>query len=202
MDLRFRKYAAIVLISSCAAGLACSESNRASPTAPSFGGAAALTAEPQSIVADLLPGAFCGGTQAFRISVALLFGSAAHDQFIRRVQFEFTDTGGRRTVATTLAAPQPPGPGASRPGPSVTLTGPIPVTMPGATSVPGVTQTQLPAASIVDSLVISAGVMRRLPFLLEFGCGATAAGTLVIVVDTSDDRGVSNMSRVSVQVRS
>jgi hypothetical protein len=47
---------------------------------------------------------------------------------------------------------------------------------------------------------MSAGNARTFPFVLQFGCGVSASGTLFVTVNTTDRNGTANATRLGVAI--
>lgn len=190
MHKRVSTYAAVSLVLTSFATIACNDDSdaiTASPTAPSafVAGArlVAFTAEPGIITAELHPTSTCVTHAPFiaRVNAILRPGQ---DLFVRSFGFDFVDDFGRRTVPLVV-------PGTIELNNSVLLPIPLPTTHP--IPFPG----QVPMSSVS----VPAGRFLKAPFSLQFGCGVRARGTLFVSVETEDRRGRIDVSQTRVQIQ-
>ena len=190
MDKRVFTYAALFLVLSSFATIACSDDSdatTASPTAPSafVAGArfVAFTAEPGIVAAEFHPTSACFPHAPFVARVNAIV-RPGHDLFVRSFSFEFVDDYGRRTVPLAF-------PGTIEMNNSVLLPIPVPTTHP--IPFPG----QVPMSSVA----VEAGRYLKAPFSLQFGCGVRARGTLFVSVETEDRGGRIDVSQTRAQVQ-
>lgn len=152
-----------------------------------------LTAEPAAIVPQFLSNPFCTTRPPFRAGLTLFL--TGRSRVLRAVVFEFSDRFGVRSVPTSIAT------ASSLPSTSpVQLPASVPIPLPASAPIP------LPAGSpipIPGTLPFNGFVLdapRNLPVLLEFACGVNAAGTLFVSVESTDDRGMTGVSKIGVRI--
>jgi hypothetical protein len=119
---------------------------------------------------------FCLTPPLFQAGFTLVF-RADQDLFVNGFGFEFLDRFGQRSVPTLVPT--------SSMGTSF-----VPLALPTSSPIP------IPG---VPPFGVSAGSSRALPFLLQFGCGVPASGTLVVSVNTAS-RGTPDVMRVNVRI--
>ena len=158
-----------------------------SPVAPLSIDSIQVTAEPDPIIPRLLSTRDCPAARpAFRAGLNLII-SAERRRSVRSIVFGFVDRFGSRAVPILLPAPTDgfgPSPGS--------LPSSVPIPIPSGTVLP------IPGTFAFNGVVLDGS--RTLPFLLEFRCGVSPAGTLSVGVETTDDRGTVNMSRLNVKI--
>lgn len=182
---------ALLALSCLCAGCNAEGTIAGSFTAPSTLGSALVTAEPPRLVPEFLPARSCAARPPFRARFVLIV-RGSRDVVVRRLRLTFTDRFGGSVLP--LATPAS---GASSLLPRIP--GSPPVSLPGIMSLPGSAPIPLPGRS-VDGVLLAAGTSRRVPLLLEFGCGVPAAGVLIVAVDTSDRNGRDGISRLRVSL--
>ena len=144
--------------------------------------ASRVTAEPERITPEFLPGLSCPDGRPFQGQVNVLV-QAADDMVIRGLGFEFLDRSGSRTTPT--ATPR------SSTAASIPVSLPVPLPSASAVPIPRPGQAGLP---------LGGGDLVSLPFVVQFGCGVQSSGTLVIVVLTADSSGVENRAEARVRI--
>lgn len=142
-------------------------------TGPSPLTADVVTVEPVTVVPVFLSTPFCAAVPLFQAGFTLVI-RANQQLIINGFGFEFLDGFGVRSVPTLIST-------SSTIGPFV----PVPLPTSSPIPIPGVT--------------MSPGSSRTLPMLLQFGCGVTAPGTLVVGVITASG-GRADVKRVSVRI--
>ena len=197
MRTGFSKYVPIFLFAAIGVFAGCDDRD-GHPTAPTmFGSSAALvTAEPSIATPEPVADRLCSGGSTFGVRVVITIG-AGSDMIARRLRFEFTDRDGRHAVPllfSTLTT--------STGSTSNSAFTPIPIPTQGSIPIPGSSSIPIPSQSSipVDGVQIPAGGSRTVPIFLQFGCGVARAGTLVVIVDTADMRGMSFTSNTRVRV--
>lgn len=193
--------ASLLISTACDGG---ASSPGASPTAPGRLQAVSLRAEPAAVTPEIVPTDSCQGFLPFRTRLVVIVEGRT-GLTIRRLLFRFTDRFGRDALPTVFPASGTPATQeASSPSP---LPGPVtvptssPVTIPTSSSaVPIPTSSAVPIPSSSAGAQVSASGFARLPFLVEFGCGVPAAGTLVISAETTGADGSPHTSMVEVRV--
>lgn len=150
------------------------------PTAPGSSLSTLVTAEPSDIAPEFVSSRFCRTLPPFRarLSVTIRHGQ---NRFVRLVRFDFTDRFGGRAIPTVIPTL----------GTTATLPNSMPVPLPTSSPIP------IPGTLPLEGLAPGS---RPVPVVLEFDCGVRAAGTLVISVETADRRGMSEISRTSVDI--
>jgi hypothetical protein len=201
MDVRFCRYAPVVLgvVSLAAAG--CS-SSPASPTAePAFvGSPSGVTAEPLTVLPEFLDGGGCRGLPPFGVRLSVTVGGG-QDLILRRLRFRLVDPFGRTTfpevipISSLSASPTMPNSGPI-PFPG---TATVPIPLPGSATLP-TSPIPIPGSPLVEGVLVNGGSSRALPFFLNFGCGVVSEGTLLIDVDAADRTGRSQSSELRVRV--
>jgi len=188
----FRYVRSLVSISLIVAGCDDRADRASSPTAPDRGQSVMVTAAPAEIVPEFLSSPFCRTLRRFLLRLDLTIHSV-QDRVPGVTRFEFADRFGGRAIpmvtpAFDMAAALPN----SMPVP---LPSSSPVPLPSSSSIP------IPGTLSLEGLRFPSG-SRTLPLVLEFDCGVRSAGTLFISVETTDRRGMSEVSHVSVRVGS
>jgi hypothetical protein len=187
MDIQLSRCALIVSVSLLAGGCTDREGTLSgSPVAPLSTESIQVTAEPDRLIPHVLSTRDCPGARpAFRVGLNLII-SAERRRSMRDITFGFVDRFGSRAVPILLPTPTD---GFGTPG---SLPSSVPIPIPSGTVLP------IPGTSAFNGLVLNGS--RTLPFLLEFRCGVSPAGTLSIGVETSDDRGTASISRLKVSI--
>jgi hypothetical protein len=188
MDVTCPKYVPFVLIWALAAAAGCGERGASSPAGPAAVVPVFLTAEPLQIAPEFRASPSCQ-SPAFAARLTLRL-RARQGLSLRGFRFQFRDRSG--AVALPLAI--------STLGASSSLPGSSPVPLPAPSVLPAASPVPVPGFSSFDGMTIAAGASTTFPFLLEFGCGVPAAGTLAVRADTIDGRGASGTARVDVRV--
>jgi len=135
-----------------------------------------VTVEPAAVSPVFLSSPFCGRRPLFQTGFTLVF-RPDRDLIISGFGFEFLDGFGVRSFPTLI-------PTSSTGSPLV----PVPVPSSSPIPIPG-----------MSPFAMSAGSSRALPFLLQFGCGVPASGTLFVSVNTAS-RGTPDVRRVSLRI--
>lgn len=192
MYARLPKYVPLFLVSALAV-TACSQGNITSPTeAAPVSQKVAFTAEPDTIVPEFFPTRSCSPFSPFGARFVIVVRS--HDDvFLRGMRLHFVDRLGNQIVPHVV-----PFQGSS----SALQFNSGPVTIPTSSAVPTPVNTiPIPGASGLDPLLVQHSFSRTLPFVLRFGCGIPADGTVFVDFDVSDRRGRSETSQVRVRLR-
>ena len=183
----------IVLVSLIGASCSGREDGFQSPLSTISTRTLQLTAEPAAILPQFLSNPFCTTRPPFRAGLTLFL--TGRGRVLRAVLFEFSDRFGVRSVPTSI------GTAGTLPSTSaVQLPASVPIPLPASVPIP------LPAGSpipIPGTLPFNGFVLdapRNLPVLLEFDCGVSAAGTLFVTVESTDDRGMTDVSKTSVKI--
>jgi hypothetical protein len=190
MDIQVSRCAAAFVVSVSLMASGCTDNEgtfQGSPVAPLSTDSIQVTAEPERIVPHLLSTRDCpAGRPAFRVGLNLII-IAEPRRSMRGIVFDFVDRFGSRAVPIFLPTPTDgfgPAPGS--------LPSSVPIPIPSGTVLP------IPGTFAFNGLVLNGS--RTLPFLLEFRCGVSPAGTLSIGVETTDTRGRVSTSRLSVGI--
>lgn len=192
MYARLPKYVPLFLVSALAVS-ACGADNVTSPTDPApVAQKVAFTAEPDTIVPEFFPTRSCSRFSPFGGSFVIVARSR-DDVFLRGMRLHFLDRLGNQSFPHVV-----PFQGTS----SALQFNSGPVTLPTSSAVPTPVNTiPIPGASGLDPLLVEHGFSRTLPFVLRFGCGIPADGTVVVDFEVSDRRGRSGTSQVRVRLR-
>ncbi|HXE79145.1 MAG TPA: hypothetical protein VNK41_00200 [Vicinamibacterales bacterium] len=198
MRIRFDRQAATIAVAAFAVVLAAcddggtgefgglSSSVRPSPVAgESDESSLRLTAEPRTVVPELLPRGDCLTLPAFRtrFAISIRAGRAA---LIRGIGFDFVDSFGDRQFPTIIAG-SPAASSIPRSTPAPLPTAP-PIPLPG-------TPAAFPGVAVEPDRTMS------FPFALDFACGVPASGTIFVLVETGDRGGSSQVLRTHIRVR-
>jgi hypothetical protein len=198
MHARFSKYVSVLLFPAMGVMAACGERESASPTGPTVLQSALVTAEPSVAPAELVPDRFCSAGSTLGVRIIITIGGGS-EVIARGLQFEFTDRFGHRDVPVAIWTSTSPAGSDRIPLPiptqgSIPMPGTSPIPIPSSSPIP------IPASSQIPGVRIPAGASRTVPIFLQFGCGVTAGGILVVTVDTVDMRGMSFTSHARVRV--
>ena len=198
MHARFSKYVAVLLFPAMGVMAGCGERESVSPTGPTMLQSAIVTAEPSVATAEFVPDRFCAAGSTLGVRIVITIGGGS-DVIARGLQFEFTDRFGHRAVPIGVFTSTTPTGSDRIPLPiptqgSIPMPGASPIPIPSSSSIP------IPASSLIPGVQIPAGASRMVPIFLQFGCGVTAGGTLVVSVDTADMRGMTFTSHAHVRV--
>ena len=140
--------------------------------------------EPSMLMPEILPGA-CGGHSPFGLRLIVTV-RGDHDVTIRGMHVSYTDRFGARALPSIM-----PIPSLSTPFPSgATLPTSSPVQVPGFASFPEA------------GVVVPRGSQHGFPYLMRFGCEVVPGGTIVILIETSDQHGKTETSELRVRVDS
>ena len=195
MHAPFRKYVSVLLFSALTATAACSDrttTGTASPTAPSAGlKPVALTVEPAIVVPEFVANALCSSQPAFRTSLVVVVGGQ-RDFILRSLAFSFLDRSGRSFFPVVM-------PTSSSTATQIPRSLPLP--LPGTLTIPGSVGIQV-SGSIVDGILVTGGILQRVPVVLEFGCATQASGDLVVTANTMMRDGSSSTPRTTVRIGS
>jgi hypothetical protein len=200
MHAPFRKFVPLaLLITIVSTASSCSDSDDPSPTAPTTHVTATMTAEPMVVTPEFVPNASCRTVPAFRTSLVVVV-AGDRDLILRNLRFSFTDRLGGTTlpvviaVVTTSVLTSVPN---SMPVPMPNTS---PITIPGTMPIPGSSAVAVPGSPAVDGVVVLAGTSRRLPLVLEFGCGVPSAGSLTVIAEMMDRDGTPRNQRTTVRL--
>jgi hypothetical protein len=191
-------YAGYVLIAATVAVAGC-DNQRLSVSAgvltgPAIAGSQ-VTFVPSAIRPEFLSNPFCT-SRPFQTQFGLVV-QADRELFFNAFRFEFLDRFGGRSVPTSVATTAAGNPFIPSPLPS---SSPIPVPGTSPIPTPGTSPVSIPGTSPFDGLFLPVGSSRTLPFVVQFGCGISAPGTLFVDVHTADRWGAAAVTRVSVGV--
>lgn len=188
MDVRFPRYAPVILL---VTSLAACSSNSTTPTAPAaLVAQSAITAEPLTVQPEFLDGSQCPARPPFGVRFTVVV-NGGQDVILRAMQFRLVDPSGGSVFPQVIPMPS------ISASPSIPSSAPIP--FPGAATLPA-SPIPIPGSSPVTGLFVSAGTSRRLPFFLRFECGVVPGGTLFITVDATDRLGRSQPSQLRLRV--
>ena len=164
---------------------ACSENSGSPTVAGSFqlNQSTLVTAEPATITPRFVSDPFCGGALSFLALLRVTIGSH-EDVWLGRVGFDFLDGSGVRTFPTAVPIPSS--------GSTIPTSTPVPI--PSASPIP------VPGHVPFGGVLIPGGQPRTQSFSLNFGCGVRPAGTLFLVIETTDRRGKAHKTGSSVLV--
>jgi hypothetical protein len=184
MDARICKYAsAIVLLTSL--GMAgCTEEGAftdhvmaPSTLTPAF---TVVTVEPAAVRPVFLLSPSCFAASPFQAGFSLVFHTE-QELLVNGFGFVFVDGSGRRSVPILIPT-------------SNTPTSFVPVPLPTSSPIP------IPGPSdSFNGFVMTAGTSSTVPFLLQFGCGVAASGTLIVSVNTAS-RGTPEVQHLNVRI--
>jgi hypothetical protein len=181
MDARICKYASgfVLLASLGIAGCDSDSDSTGHLTGPGTVTSSLVTVEPAAVVPVFLSSPFCGTLPLFQAGFTLVVRT---DQqlIINGFGFEFLDGFGVRSVPTLIST-------------SSTFAPFVPVPLPTSSPIP------IPGVSSSNGLIMSGGSSRSLPMLLQFGCGVSVPGTLVVGVITAVG-GRADVKQVSVRI--
>jgi hypothetical protein len=154
------------------------------PAAPGLATSALVlvTAEPATIHPEFLSSPFCGTHRPFRGRVDVTV-RADHDRFLRSMRFEFRDRFGGQLFPTAVPIPS-----------AATIPSLTPVPIPTSSPIP------IPGHVPFGGTLVSSGSSRTQSFLLHFGCGFAAVGTLFVDVETTDRFDSISVSQARVRV--
>lgn len=185
---RFRKYVLLLPLWAFVTASACSDGNGSGLTGPSGAAPASITAEPETLTPEVVEQRSCGQSEAFGLRVVLKVGSR-EDIVVQRLDFMLQDSFGRRTAPVAVL---PVG------------TSPIPIappnTLPSPSPIPGAMPVPLPGAP-ASGISIAPGTTQSFPFVVEFGCGVPAQGTLVVTVESAGRDGARRSTEVKLRVQ-
>ena len=150
-----------------------------------------ITAEPETVVPQMLTSAFCAVEPPFQASVSVVV-RAGDDVIVQGLGFEFIDRSGTRTAPAVTPS--------SSTAASIPTTLPVPLPSSSPVPIPGPGSLPIPGQGSIPGLLVSPGNLLTLPFLLQFECGVPASGTLVIVVATRDAGGDDDTSEARVRI--
>jgi hypothetical protein len=180
-----------VLVAALASSAGCVNGDSTGPTGP--GGtseivavAVLLSADPWKVVPEFRHDRHCSVHPPFGARLAINIRTVRHVK-LHTMRFKFLDRFGRTAVPTLVPVDVPSSPPIPNPGSSA-------VTVPGTSPIP------IPGSFSFSDHLIPGGTSHRFPFFLEFGCGVASAGTLSIDVDSEDENGKFDNSRVSVEI--
>jgi hypothetical protein len=146
------------------------------PSAPTVVQTMSFTADPMRIQPEFLSARGCTDGRAFRTHVDVAIVGGTRGVTVTGLRAGFTDRWG------VVALPA----GSSGQIPSSW-------TISGSPTVPVPTNMAVP-------FPVPSNTSQRIPVVLEFGCQVRPQGTLIVVVDTRDDRGASSTHRVNIEV--
>ena len=183
MDARICKYASALVLSAALGMAGCDNPNHHDGvglvTGPSLLTGDVVTVEPVTVVPVFVSSPFCGTLPLFQAGFTLVV-HAEQQLTINGFGFEFLDGFGVRSVPTLIST-------------SSTFAPFVPLPLPTSSPIP------IPGVSSSNGLIMSGGSSRSLPMLLQFGCGVSVPGTLVVGVITAVG-GRANVKQVSVRI--
>jgi hypothetical protein len=187
MDPQLCKYAsgfvllASLAIAGCDNGTSLSTDNLTAPGMATATGSL-VTVEPAAVLPEFLSSPFCFAPSIFQARFSLII-RADREVIVSGFGFEFLDRFGVRSVPTSIPIP-------------ISSTGAplIPLPLPSSSPIP------IPGTSPFGGLLMSPGSSQTVPFLLQFGCGIPASGTLFVSVNTASRSGVADVKRVTVRI--
>ncbi|HET7694148.1 MAG TPA: hypothetical protein VFK57_00420 [Vicinamibacterales bacterium] len=136
--------------------------------------------EPATLRPEFLPGR-CGPGPLFGTRIIIVIRGG--DVTLRGLRFRFTDMLGVTSLPRVM-----PIPSASPLTAPVSTLPTLPIPIPGIAPLPSTGPIPIP------------GTLQSLPFFLAFDCGVASEGTLVIFIDTDDDRGRTHTSELRARV--
>jgi hypothetical protein len=192
MSRRFHRYGLLLLFLAMAFVIGCEKSSRsvnvAGPTTFSTVSAqSAFTAQPTTLLPEFLPGFTCAGSRAFGTRIIIVVNDSSN-LFLSGLNFRFRDRMGITALPQVI-----PIPGSSP------LTMPI-VSIPTSSPIPPLGVAPLPTAAPIPFAGNGNPIPSQFPFLLTFGCGLFAQGTLFVSVDAGDRSGRIQRTEFTVQV--
>ena len=164
-------------------------------TAPSIVTGSLVTVVPAAVRPEFLASPFCT-PRPFQTQFGLLL-RADRDLVFSGFGFEFLDRFGGRSLPTSISTTSA---GFAFIPPALPVSSPVPLPGTSPIPIPGTSPIPIPGPSPFDGLRLSAGSSPTLPFVLQFGCGVSAPGTLFVSVHTTDGRGTIGVTRVSFGV--
>jgi len=177
MSIHLTSRVAVAVLLTALVSAACSDdSSPADPTAPTVVQTMSFSADPIRIHPEFLSTGGCHDGRGFRTRVDVAIASGMHGGVVTGLRAGFTDRSG--VVAFPI--------GSSENIPSSW-------TISGSPTVPVPTNMAVP-------FPVPSNTSQRIPVVLEFGCQVRPQGTLLVVVDTRDDRGASSTHRVNIEV--
>jgi hypothetical protein len=165
---------AVVLVAAAFLASSCSDTDaRSAMTQPSFVGASSVVVTAASPTAFAQPATnpLCPSIAPFNVGFAIVVRANGAANVIIN-SVQLTFTDSSGLQAPQITLPMPP----------VTIAAPTPTTQFG-------------------SAMVQAGSATTVPLTLGIGCGTGSQGTIVIIVDTSDDHGRHASQRLNVTVR-
>lgn len=156
-------------------------------------GSMRLTAEPDTVVPELVPRADCRALQPFRASFSISVRTG-RSVSISGIGFDFVDRFGDRQVPTVI------------PGSTIAASIPrsTPLPLPSSPPVPAPTSPPIPlpgTPATFPGVTVEADRTTSFPFTLDFACGVPSTGTIFIVVQVGDRIGSADLLRARVRVR-
>jgi hypothetical protein len=149
---------------------------------------------------EFVPNASCRTVPAFRTSLVVIVGGN-RDLILRNLRFSFTDRHGGNTLPFVIAGVVTTSVLTSVPNPMpVPMPNSSPITIPGTMPIPGSSPVAIPGAPAVDGVVLNAGTSRRLPLVLEFGCGVPASGSLTVIAEMMERDGTPRNQRTTLRL--
>lgn len=189
MDVRFPRYAPVLLfVSAATAGCDGRAASPASP-APVVPLESSVTVEPRVVLPEFLHAGSCASRSPFGLRLRVIL-SGSRDIVLRGLRFRLADPFG--TSAFPEVIPTPSGSEAALPSPQ---TAPLP----GASVLPS-SPVPIPGVSTLTGVQVTGGTTRPLPFFLKFGCGIAPEGTLFVMTDVAGPDGRSGTSQIRVRV--
>jgi hypothetical protein len=200
MDLLFFKLKVLsskcvpyVLVAALATSAGCVNGDSNGLTGPGETGdivafAVLLSADPWKLAPEFRHDRHCSVHPPFGARLAITVRPVRHVK-LHRMRFKFVDHFGRTAVPTLVPVGVPSSP-------------PIPIPGASAVTIPSTSPIPIPGSFSFSGQFFPGGTSHRFPFFLEFGCGVASVGTLSIDVDSEDQNGNFDNSRVSVEIGS
>ena len=189
MRASFYNGAGALLLSLAAAAAGCSTTNDVSPTAPAVVDAPTMTADPVAARPEFPGRHVCPKLPDFGLRVGITF-RGRHDMIVHRLRFRFKDHFGNVALPIVIS-------GARSPAANL---GVLPMPSQGAVTIPSSGPIPMPSSLPIEGILVSAGVSQSFNFFLEFGCGLSSNGILVVTGDLFDRKGTPFSSEATIRV--
>lgn len=188
MDVRFPRYAPVLLVLVAASGAFGCGGGAAGPTSPQapVPVESSVTVEPHVLRPEFLSIGSCTRRSPFGLRLRVIV-SGKRNLFLRSMRFRLTDPFETSTFPEVI--PTPSGSEAALP----------PAPFSGAASLPP-SAIPIPGAAPFSGAFVPVNTAHSLPFFLRFGCGVIPEGTLSIWTDLDHGGGPSMTSHLRVPV--
>jgi len=181
MEPRIRKSAYTLLLLATFAVVGCDNDDLAPATGDyqvaTVTGDLVTVVEPGVLSPVFLSSPFCFAPSVFQTGFNLVVRTN-RAVVVNGVAFEFLDRFGGHSVPTAILRTS-----------STTQGFLVPLPLPTSSPIP-----------IPGNVMVPAGSSHTFPFLLQFGCGIPASGTLLVNVNTADLHGVTGMAQTKVAI--